>query len=325
MSLSSHVPDLGAMDMLLSVARLGSLGKAAEEHGVTQPAVSSRISRMEHLIGFALIERTAHGSGLTKEGALVADWARGVVEAAMSFDRGVEALRTRGHERLRLVASMTIAEYLMPTWLVTAYHEDPELGLTLELANSSEVARRVSNGLADLGFVEGPGRLHGLHAQTVGRDRLEVVVSRRHPWATRRRPLTPQELAATPLIQREQGSGTRSTLGRALSRSLGTSVDLAAPLLELTSTTAIKAAVQEGLAPAVLSTIAVADAVRHGMLVAVPVADLDLARTLRVVWPSGQSLLGPARTFVALARRAHAQETSGPGRPRSASTDVRLR
>ena len=222
MPLSPHVPDLGAMDVLLSVARLGSLGKAAEEeHGVTQPAVSSRISRMERLLGVALIERSAQGSTLTPAGSLVADWAREVVEAASSLERGVEALRSESHDRLQLVSSMTIAEYLMPSWLVTAHQEDPDLGIALELANSSEVARRVADGLADLGFVEGPTRPRGLRTETVGRDRLVVVVARSHPWSRRTGRLGPDELAQTPLIQRERGSGTRSTLDRALISTLG--------------------------------------------------------------------------------------------------------
>ncbi|GAA4689433.1 LysR family transcriptional regulator [Nocardioides nanhaiensis] len=312
MPLSPHVPDLGAMEMLLSVARLGSLGRAAEEHGVTQPAVSSRISRMEHLLGLALIERGPQGSRLTASGSLVADWAREVVEAAASLERGVDALRTQDRDRLRIVSSMTIAEYLMPTWLLTAHQEEPELAIALEIANSTTVVRRVTDGLTDLGFVEGPGRPPGLRSETVARDVLQVVVSRDHSWARRRRALSARELAETPLIQREHGSGTRSTLGRALTMALG-KVETAPPMLELTSTTAIKSAVQNGLAPAVISSIAVADAVDHGRLVAVPVAELDLSRTLRAVWPSGRALLGTGRTFVALARHAHLRA----GRPRA--------
>lgn len=305
MPLSPRVPDLGAMDMLLSVARLGSLGKAAVEHGVTQPAVSSRIGRMERLLGLALIERTATGSGLTAAGSLVADWAREVVDAAASMEHGVDALRTKSQDQLRIASSMTIAEYLMPSWLNTAHSEQPGLGIALVLGNSAEVAKQVRDGETDLGFVEGPARPRGLRGSTVGSDRLVVVVVRSHPWARRRTPLRALELAETPLIQRERGSGTRSTLGKALQETLG-DVTMAPPMLELTSTTAIKSAVQNGLAPAVISSIAVAEEVNHGRLVAVPVKDLDLSRTLRAVWPSGRALLGPARTFVALARRAHA-------------------
>ena len=172
------------------------------------------------------------------------------------------------------------------------------------MADSAEVAHQVREGTVELGFVEGPVRTRA--AATDGGTR---------PARRRGRAVPPvgspsytpdcRELAATELIQRERGSGTRSTLGKALLETLG-DVEAATPMLELSSTTAIKSAVQQGLAPAVISSIAVTDEVEHGQLVAVAVADLDLSRTLRAVWPSGRSLLGPARTFVALARRAHA-------------------
>ena len=304
MPLSPHVPDLAAMDMLLSVARYGSMGRAAEEHGVTQPAVSSRIRRMERLLGIALIERTAQGSALTGAGSLVVEWARDVVESAAALERGVEALRDQTQARLRVVASMTVAEYLMPSWLMTAHREDPGLAVSLELANSTEVARRVTTGQADLGYVEGLPRTSGLRATTVARDELLVVVACEHPWARPGTRITARELARTSLIQREPGSGTRMTLDRALQQTLG-SIELAPPMLELTSTTAIKAAAQNGLAPAVISSLAVADSLELGQLVAVAVDGLDLRRTLQAVWPAGRPLLGAARTFVALSRRGY--------------------
>ena len=307
MPLSPHVPDLAAMDMLLSVARHGSMGRAAEEHGVTQPAVSSRIRRMERLLGVALIERTAQGSALTGAGSLVVEWARDVVESAAALERGVEALRGQAQTRLKVAASMTVAEYLMPTWLMTAHREDPGLAIALELANSTEVARRVTNGLADLGYVEGLPRTSGLRATTVARDELLVVVAKDHPWARPGARVGARMLAETPLIQREPGSGTRWTLDRALQQTLG-KVELAPPMLELTSTTAIKAAAQNGLAPAVISSLAVADALKLGHLVAVQVEGLDLRRTLQAVWPAGRPLLGSARTFVGLSRRALQQQ-----------------
>ncbi len=310
MPLSPHVPDLAAMDMLLSVARHGSMGRAAEEHGVTQPAVSSRIRRMERLLGVALIERTAQGSVLTGAGSLVVEWARDVVESAAALERGVDALREQTQARLRVVASMTVAEYLMPSWLMTAHREDPDLVVALELANSTEVARRVTQGMADLGYVEGLPRTSGLRTTTVARDELLVVVAPDHPWARPGARIGARELAETPLIQREPGSGTRWTLDRALRQTLG-KVECAPPVLELTSTTAIKAAAHNGLAPAVVSSLAVADDLLLGHLIAVQVEGLDLRRALQAVWPAGRPLLGAARAFVGLSRRTLPQ---GPRR-----------
>src|SRR3954469_9820241 len=86
--LAHRGPDLGALELLLAVARLGSLGRAARELGITQPAASSRIRSMERQLGVALVDRSPRGSRLTHEGALVTDWARRVVDAAEVFDAG---------------------------------------------------------------------------------------------------------------------------------------------------------------------------------------------------------------------------------------------
>ncbi|NEA51730.1 LysR family transcriptional regulator, partial [Streptomyces sp. SID10815] len=87
-TLAHRVPDLGALELLLAVARLGSLGGAARELGITQPAASSRVRSMERQLGLALVDRSPRGSRLTDAGALVTDWARRVVEAAEAFDAG---------------------------------------------------------------------------------------------------------------------------------------------------------------------------------------------------------------------------------------------
>ncbi|HEX6445184.1 MAG TPA: LysR family transcriptional regulator [Streptosporangiales bacterium] len=294
--LSSRMPEIGALELLLTVARLGSLGRAAREHGISQPAAGSRIRHLEGLLGLSLVERSSLGSRLTSEGAVVADWAKQVVSAALALDAGVAALRARHEGRLRLAASLTIAEYLIPHWLAELKGRRPEATVALRVANSTEVARLVLADEVELGFIEGPDLPHGLQHRLVGRDRLQVVVAPGHRWARRRRPIAASELAATPLVQREPGSGTRETLETVLAPH----GDLAFPLLELSSTTAIKAAVEEGIGPAVLSSLAVADDVAEGRLVAVPVADLDLHRMLRVIWPTGRKLTGVLRDVVAV-------------------------
>ncbi|WP_229848550.1 LysR family transcriptional regulator, partial [Kitasatospora griseola] len=111
MALSPHVPELGALELLLAVARLGSVGRAAAELGVSQPAASARIKGMERQIGVALLERSPRGSRPTEAGRLVVEWARQVVEAAQALDAGIDALRERRDARLRVLASLTVAEY----------------------------------------------------------------------------------------------------------------------------------------------------------------------------------------------------------------------
>jgi DNA-binding transcriptional LysR family regulator len=306
MALASRVSDLAGFDLLLSVARTGSIGQAAAEHRISQPSASARLAHLESRVGVALLERSPRGSRLTPDGALVADWARVAIAAADALEAGISALVRRQQARLRVVASMTVAEYALPSWLVAfdataGPSGGPTTTVALSAGNSAEVADAVLSGRADLGFIEGPTVANGLTSREVGRDELRVVVAPSHPWARRRRGVDVADLAKTPMISREEGSGTRAAWEAALRR-VGTET-LARPLVELSSTTAIKSAVSGGLAPAVLSSLAVTADLAAGTLVAVPTPSLDLARRLRAVWPDGRRLTGPARDLLAIAIR----------------------
>ncbi|WP_329555838.1 LysR family transcriptional regulator [Streptomyces sp. NBC_00696] len=292
-SIAHRVPDLGALELLLAVARLGSLGGAARELGITQPAASSRIRSMERQLGVALVDRSPRGSRLTDAGALVTDWARRVVEAAAAFDAGAQALRHRRDSRLRVAASMTIAEYLLPGWLLALHSQRPDTAVSLLAGNSTTVAERLLSDEADLGFVEGLTVPPGLDSTVIAHDRLIVVTAPTHPWARRQRPVPAEELASTPLILREKGSGTRQVLDAALG-------GLARPLIELSSTTAVKASAVSGAGPAVLSELAVGEELSTRRLVRIPVEGVTLARDLRAVWPTGHRPTGPARELLSL-------------------------
>ncbi|MHB8450483.1 MAG: LysR family transcriptional regulator [Mycobacteriales bacterium] len=319
MKLSPRVPDLAALDLLLTVARMGSLGGAAREHGVSQPAASSRLQYLERQVGLTLLARSPTGTRLTENGALVVDWARRVVEAAQELDAGLAALRAERDSQLHVGASLTIAEYLLPGWLVIFRREHRATQISLTLANSHDVAQRVLQREFDLAFVESPSLAPGLDWVSVGEDHLQVVVGPGHPWARRRRAVSADELAGTQLIVREPGSGTREALERELLTGTAGRAG-AAPLLELSSTTAIKRAVATGLGPAVISSLAVAQEVREGHLVACPVDGLELRRELRAVWPTGQNLAGPARELLGIARGSPGRFNPGRGTPSGAAS-----
>lgn len=292
-----HVPDLDSLELLLEVAGAGSLGRAAAQHGLSQPAASARIQAMERLVGFPLLTRSARGSTLTANGALLADWAREVLGSAAVLAAGIASLRGEREGRLRVAASLTVAEYLLPGWLVRLAAARPETAVSLVASNSAEVVAAVLDGQAELGYIEGPAVPTGLQELVVAQDRLVVVAPPRHPWARRRHPLDAEELAATRLVQREPSSGTRTSLEAALA-GFGS---VPRPLLELSTSSAVRSAVSAGAGPAVLSDLAVRDDVAAGRLVQIPVHGVDLTRKLRAVWPSGQRLSGPAQDLLRMA------------------------
>jgi molybdate transport repressor ModE-like protein len=298
--LSPHVPELRALELLVVVARLGSLSAAAAELGITQQAASSRIRTAEALVGAPLLIRTRQGSGLTENGVLVVQWASRVVDAADQLDAGIAALRHDRHSHLEIASSLTIAEYLLPGWLVAFRAHRATLGgepteFTMTPANSERVVELVRTEVADLGFVEGPEPPRNLRHRLVGIDELVVVVGPSHAWAQRpSRRVTASTLASTPMVSRETGSGTRTVLERALSQ-----FSMASPALELASTAAVRSAVAAGAGPAALSEHAVRDDISSGRLIPVAVSGLDLSRNLHAVWLRGDSpSAGPARDLV---------------------------
>ncbi|CRK50010.1 conserved hypothetical protein [Rhodococcus sp. RD6.2] len=296
MPLSPRVPELAALDVLLSVARLGSMGAAGREHGLSQQAISARVRSAERQLGIKVFDRATTGVTPTYEGGLVLEWAAGTLTAAEQLASGISALRGEREANLTVAASMTIAEYLVPGWTVTMRRKHPTVVTSVRLLNSTDVVAQVLSGQAELGFVEGPEVPARLDSREVARDELVVVVPPAHPWA-RSGPIAPAELARTPLIQREFGSGTRNTLERAVPGCV-------APLLELTSCTAVKAAVVAGNAPAVVSSLAVAADIVDGRLVAVELEGLRLPRRLLAVWDHASGLRGSAREFLDIAAGA---------------------
>ncbi len=290
--LPPSTPDLLALELLDSIAELGSLGRAAARHKMSQPAVSMRMSQLERRLGVSLLLRTPSGTRLTPAGERVVTLSRRVLAEAQAMMTGIEALVAAESSHLRVAASLTVAEHLLPGWLAALHQESPDVVLSVEVTNSAKVLVRVRDGLADVGFVEGhEHKLPGLRTVPVRSDRLVVVVDPAHPWSHRTSPLTGAELAATELIVREAGSGTREILADGLAPWGGIR-----SRLELGSSAAILAAARRGEGPAVLSALAVQADVDAGRLVIVATEDIDLSRALRAVWLAG-------RPFAPLARR----------------------
>lgn len=306
MTLPPGTPDLEVLDLLVSVAELGSLGAAARRHGISQPAAGMRLSALERRLHLRLLDRGPTGSSLTDAGHTVVELARPVLAAARALTDGVADLHRSTRPSLRVMASTTIADHRIPHWLNALRKLHPELAVALDVANSRQVTAAVRDREAELGFVEGPHPPTGLGTRILVTDELVVVVAPTHPWATRRRPITPRELADTPLLWREKGSGTRDTVWEALE----IHTTPARPAAELGSAAAILTTARSGTAPAVVSRLIVAHELRAGTLHEVPLATtLPLTRKFRAIWHRRTPPNGPAADLVDLAARIESART----------------
>lgn len=286
-------PDLTALELLVAVADHGSLGAAARSIGMAQPNATRSLARLERQLRCELVVRGPRGSALTPAGQLVTEQARRTLAAARDVLATATSLSGATRTTLRISASQTIADHLLPVWLGGFRASHPDTGVVVRVGNSTDVINDVRSARSGLGFVERPDLPRGLHRQQVAHDEMVLVVAPHHVWAGRRRPVTLLELARTPLITREPGSGTRTALDEALDSPIQ-------PYLEVASNAAVRVSVASGAAPAVLSRLAVADAIAAGTLVAVPLAS-RIRRPLHAVWNGPRRLGGPAADLVMLA------------------------
>ncbi len=293
------LPDLFSLDVLSSVAELGSLGRAARRHGLSQPAVSARMKELESGLGVRLLDRSPTGTRVSEEARDVLRAVERVLVEVESLRREAQSLRDASSGRVRVAASLTVGEYLIPQWLRELARESSEVALGLDVVNSSRVVEQVVARRADLGFVEGPWEDHlDLEERVVGEDRLVIVVHPAHPWASRRRPLLVSDLAGVDLVTREPGSGTREVLEAALSEVGGVHTHV-----ELGSTGALLGAARRGADPVVLSEIAAREDLESGRLVEVPTHDVNLTRVFRAIWRRDVTPTRLARRLLDVASR----------------------
>lgn len=274
---------LAVLRQLVALETHRSLGAVARELGISQPTVSANLARLESILGFPLLLRSTTGTRLTQEGVAIAATARSVLTASSMLAKTIADVPRAVSAPLRIAASLTIAEQLVPRWLA-----DRQIsGLiapgraTLSVGNSEEVMEWIVRENADIGFVEGNTLRSELVHLPVGYDELVAVVGPAHRWFTERRPITPAELVRGGLVLRERGSGTLEVLEHALARA---GVELPPDLPSFGSTSAILTAARHGVAVAIVSRLTVETELAGGKLVALSVKDLDLSRRLSAVW-----------------------------------------
>src|ERR1700722_10670583 len=169
--MSETVHDLGALRALREVGRHGSIAASAAVLGVSQQALSARMRTLERTMRITLLARTPTGSHLTEQGRLIVGWAEDVLDAADRLEAGLRSIRSGVSHRLAIAASQTIAEHLVPHWLVGLRSVEqadvaqdvaaqaagyPPTVVELTVANSTGVLELVRDGKAGLGFIETP-------------------------------------------------------------------------------------------------------------------------------------------------------------------------
>ena len=280
----------GELAAFVTAVESGTVQGAADALQLTQSAATKRVQALERRVGRALLERSARGVTPTEAGRVLYPLARAALAALERAELAVRAPGTAAP--LRIHASRTIGGTLLPEWLASFRTVAPASLVSVVITNSEDVLRAVREGACECGFVEGPPQgVRGLEELVVAQDEIRAVVAAGHPWA-RRRSVSLAALAGEPFLAREPGSGTRAVAVQTLA---GVGVTLR-PTLEVSSAEGLKRAVLGG-GFTLLSERVVATEIAAGTLAAIPVAGVELHRSLRAVRRRRPAPTGVARSF----------------------------
>ena len=259
----------------LAVKNTGSVHAAAGQLLVSQPSVSTAVASLARELGTVLFERHGRGVRLTESGEAFAPYASQVLGLLeQGRDAAQEAARPE-NSRVRLVAVNTAGEYLAPP-LIQAYRQlHPGVSVLLEVGNRATVFERLESRRADIGIGGRPAGRSLTGYPLVGNEL--VVVGRE----------VPADMARTPWLMREEGSGTRLATERLLADlDLGSAEAGAPEFLTLGSNGAIKQGLIAGLGVTLISRFAVARELRDGTLCEIGVAGTPLTRPWHVLFSS---------------------------------------
>jgi DNA-binding transcriptional LysR family regulator len=291
--------DLRQLLTFRTVVDKGSFSHAAEELGISQPAVSFQIRALEERIGQRLLDRSGRRVTLTDAGRVVDTHARRMLALEDELMRDVAGLSDHLSGPLVLGSSTGPGELLLPHLLGGFKRENPDVEVSLVVQDTQTVCDRVLDDEIELGVV-GAARPHrGLVFEPFVRDELVVICPPGHPLAKKGR-ISLADLAAQPLILQQRGSGVRAVLEAAF-RAAGIRMRDLDVTLELGLQQSVRVAVLDGLGITVISRLAVDRDLAEGRLVAVEVEGAVLARDFSLVRHAGRTPSRVSEGFVAYA------------------------
>jgi len=288
--------NLDQLETFMVLARCGSFTRAAAELHLSQPAVSRHIQKLEQELGVTLLTRRRGRVELSQAGDRVRSYAEEVVGGhdRLVADLGEQPSRLAGD--LRIVASTTPGEFLVPGLVSAFTASHPRVAPRIQIADSTEVLATLRSRKADVGFsgIKFQGR--DLVHRQIATDEIVLAVPPDHAFAARTS-VELSELAGQPFLTREAGSGTHLSF-LALLAEHGLEAPRYRPVMVLSNTAAIVSAVRNGYGIGFVSCLALQGRGPGGP-VAVRISGLALTRSLYLVVEKDRPLPPPAASFAA--------------------------
>ncbi len=276
--------NIAELKALKAVADTGSFTRAADRLGMSQPGLSRQIQRLERELCTRLLERRGTGAILTNAGRESMQFA---IRTISDFDALVSRFGPDPSVLtgiIRIVASSTPAEYLIPALISEFTNEHTGISVGVLVADSAQVARTLGDRQADLGLSVMPSTAAGYSSIPMGKDEVVLAVSADHKFADQQS-ITIDQLRDENIIEREGGSGIWQTVVQALSAA-GIKLPEHRVSMTLGSTHAVATAVEQNLGIGFVTKHAVDS--HSGKVLAVRINGLSLERDLNLIYETGR-------------------------------------
>ena len=201
-------------EVFCAIAQSGSTVAAAQAIGLSQSAVSAALQQLEGGMGAQLFARTGKRLVLNDLGRSLWPEAQALLEQAQVLERATQAAMPVAPVQLRLAASTTIANHVLPAVLAGFMGRYEQVRFDVVIGNTREVAQAVVDARVDMGFIEGASHWPELEVQAWREDELVLIAAADDPLVQHasQAPLSVQELRACRWLLREEGSGTREAV-----------------------------------------------------------------------------------------------------------------
>ena len=283
------------LEIFAAVVQEGSFSAAAERLYMTQPAVSQHIHDLEASIGASLFVRGRRGVQLTPVAHTLYDYTQRILALVAEAESAVTVVENLREAQITIGATPGVSVYLMPEWIKAFRQRYSNLSVSIVTAVTPEIIGGVLGHKLNIGFVEGEldsSPRKGLGSMELQSIELSVVVGRGHEWCARE-DLSVQDLQGQPFVTRPLNSRTRSWIDETL-EAHGVRPKIVA---EFDNPEAIKQAVMANLGISILPDYAIQR--EHGqMLRALPLRDLPLKRSLKLLWDESLPLSPVTRALL---------------------------
>ncbi len=271
------------LSVFVTVARTLSFTRAAALLNVSQPAVSKHIKELEADFGEALFNRQGNRISLTSKSREILPIVESILEGYNALNDTIVADEQTFEGSLRIGASTTIAQYVLPMLLARFNNIYPNIHLSVISANSDEIIKALQRKDIEIALIEGDNINNDVHYHEFTSDEI-VLVSTNKP----NKPFTQSQLSTLPLLIREEGSGTLSVVLSAL-RNYGVARKNLNVKLQLGSSEAIIRYLIASSTYAFISVLVAKEHVERGELNVCAVEGLKIVRKFRFATLHGYS------------------------------------